>query len=166
MKVFVISSSGFPEREHGRFCQNFDSQIAWLTSPALGFFIKKSVTIHDGAATRPRPARTYEASWRSFGSPEAVPACNASRFLKQTQQRFIRGKRPRHNRETERHLGPDPGSDGPPLRLTLAKSLPSPPPQFPAQSSNPKILIVPAVLHQTLHSREFPPPPTEPRRRE
>lgn len=104
-------------------------------SDCLGFFLEKcspSMMGGHGAATSPRPAR-YTRSQLAFLSPEAVP--NASRFLKQTQQRFIKAQRACHKTqggaEPTHHLGPFPGPGQTLYILTLVKSLCWPPPQFP-----------------------------------
>lgn len=104
-------------------------------SDCLGFFLEKcspSMMGGHGAATSPRPAR-YTRSQLAFPSPEAVP--NASRFLKQTQQRFIKAQRACHKTqgraEPTHHLGPFPGPGQTLYILTLVKSLCWPPPQFP-----------------------------------
>lgn len=69
----------------------------------LGFFIKKSVSIHVGRSGSCHLPHTYPGHTKQVGvlrPPRRSRSHNASRFLKQTQQRCIKGEQER--RKTER----------------------------------------------------------------
>lgn len=73
----------------------------WSASTALGFFIKKSVSMHDGGSRVCHLPQTCPQHTKQVGLRSAAlkRSHNASSFLKQTQQRFIKGKHGRRKSE-------------------------------------------------------------------
>lgn len=115
--VCNLPHSDSPKENTAGLSKPLTAKSPWLTSPALGFFIKSLSPSMTGLPPALDLPETHEVGVRSAALKRSH---NASRFLKQTQQRFIRGNHGCHTtRETERHLGPDPGSG----RSTFASDL-------------------------------------------
>lgn len=94
--VCTLPHSDSPQGPGQVLSKPLTAKSALANSDCLGFFVEKctpSMMGGQGAAAGPRPA-WHTRSQLAFPSPEAVP--NASRFLKQTQQRFIKAQHAGH----------------------------------------------------------------------
>lgn len=102
--VCALPHSDSPQGPGQVLSKPLTAKSALANSDCLGFFMEKctpSMMGGQGAATGPSPA-WHTRSQLAFPSPEAVP--NASRFLKQTQQRFVKAQHAGH--KTQRGAEP------------------------------------------------------------
>lgn len=171
MKVSAISLIRIPPRERGRSCHNLLTDVPNRPGrpPLVGCPHQKVRLPSWWQVTELPPAPdlpgTHEASWRPAARERSH---RTSRFLKQTQQGFIKGQH--DGRNAERGCAgphtwlPAPDRDRHPLRsdlgpgATLASASVSPPRAEQLEEAR----LSPPHFRQTLHSWEFLSPPTDP----